>query len=111
MVNYVNGLEILCSIMLMLVINIETTMEPPLTTTSKEQPPAIKRPRTRVRIETTMEPPLTTTSKEQPHAVTAKNSGPDWNYNDFNVKQPLRNGHLSTPYNEQLSTPQSALAI
>ncbi len=29
---------------------------------------------------------------------TAKNSGPDWNYNDFNVKQPLRNGHLSTPY-------------
>ncbi len=33
---------------------------------------------------------------------TAKNSGPDWNYNDYNVKQPLRNGHLSTPYNEQL---------
>ncbi len=45
---------------------------------------------------------------------TANNSGPDWNYNDlnlFNVKQPLRNGHLSTPYNEQLSSPQSALAI
>ncbi len=41
---------------------------------------------------------------------TAKNvnSGPDWNYNDFNAKQPLRNGHLSTPYNEQLSSPQSA---
>ncbi len=38
---------------------------------------------------------------------TAKNSGPDWNYNDFNVKQPLGNGHLSTPYNEQLSSPQS----
>ena len=42
--------------------------------------------------------------------ITAKSSGPDWNYNDFNVKQPLRNGHLSTPYNEQLSSPQSALA-
>ncbi len=39
---------------------------------------------------------------------TALNSGPDWSYNDFNVKQPLRNGHLSTPYNEQL---QSALEI
>ncbi len=33
---------------------------------------------------------------------TAKNSCPDWNYNDF---QPLRNGHLSTPYNEQLTSP------
>ena len=42
---------------------------------------------------------------------TAKNSGPDWNYKDFNVKQPLRNGHLSTPYNEQLTSPPSALAI
>ncbi len=61
------------------------TVEPPLTTTSKEQPHAIKQPRTQVRIETTMI--------------------------DFNVKQPLRNGHLSTPYNEQLSSPQSALAI
>ncbi len=30
------------------------TVEPPLTTTSKEQPHAIKRPRTQVRIETTM---------------------------------------------------------
>ena len=38
---------------------------------------------------------------------TAKNSGPDWNYNDFNVKQPLRNGHLSTLYNKQLSSPQA----
>ncbi len=35
----------------MLVIHIETTVEPPLTTTSKEQPHAIKR---QVRIETTM---------------------------------------------------------
>ncbi len=39
---------------------------------------------------------------------TAKNSGPDWNYNDFNVKQTLRNCHLSTRHNKQLSSPQSA---
>ncbi len=38
----------------------------------------------------------------------AKSSGSDWNYNDFNVKQPLRSDdHLSTPDNEQLSSPQS----
>ncbi len=49
-----------------------------------------------------------TTSKEQPHAITAKSSGPG-----FNVKQPLRSDHwhLSTSYNEQLSSPQPALAM
>ncbi len=43
--------------------------------------------------------------------IMAKSSGSDWNYNDFNVKQPLRSDHLSNPYNEQLSSPQSALAM
>ncbi len=40
--------------------------------------------------------------------ITAKSSGPDWN---FNVKQPLRSNHLSTPYNKQLSSAQPALAM
>ncbi len=35
----------------------------------------------------------------------------DWNYNDFNVKQPPRSDYLSNPYNEQLSSPQPALAM
>ncbi len=39
------------------------TVEPPLTTTSKEQPHAIKRPRTQVLIETTMSK---ATSQERP---------------------------------------------
>ncbi len=60
----------------------------------------------------TVEPPPLTVDHLQRATTrytlyTAKNSGPDWNYNEFNVKQPLRNGHLSTPYNEQLSSPQS----
>ncbi len=57
-------------------------------------------------IRGTVEPPLTTMHLQRATTryKTAKNSGPDWNYNDsMSVKKPLRNSHLGlTQYNEQL---------
>ncbi len=42
---------------------------------------------------------------------TVEDWGLDWNYIDFNVEQPLKNGHLSTLHNEQIYSPLSVLEI